>query len=187
MVQSELTIGVRVLRNRVYSVSKKYIQLLYIFMVLASVALPLLLMSISLKKGVTFEQSFVMLLVILGSVIFITLFHEGRKVIQTIQNRQLELTETRLMIMQDNKKELIFFDEVELISVYENRGGHVSEVILKTVYGSITRLKHYDNLKDLATSIHCQGQVCIMKRKGEWFPLGAAGLLAVGTVVYLLN
>jgi len=127
-----------------------------------------------------------LLLFILGSVLFITLFHEGRKMILEIQERKLELTDTRLLIHQESKKELIFFDELELVSIYEDKGGKVMEVILTTVYGSMTKLKHYEDLKDLVAVLRSRTEVAIHKRKHYWMPAGITGTLVIGIAILLL-
>lgn len=175
------------MRHRVYAISKKYIRFLYVSMVLLSLAFPAILMGISLKRGVTFESSFVILLVILGFVIFITLFHEGRKMIQLIQHRQLELSETRLLIHQENKKELIFFDELENISVYEDHVGRVQAVMLTTVYGSMTKIQHYEDLKDLVHVIRNRAQVIVKRQNPQWMPLGIAGTFIVCILIIVLT
>lgn len=173
------------MRNRVFGTSKKYIQSLYALMVFFSIGFPLILMGVFLKRDVTFELSFIILLVILGGVIFITLFHEGRKMIQAIQGRRLEISETRLLIQKEKKKELIFFDELENISVYEDRVGRVQAVMLTTVYGSITKLSHYEDLKELVGVIHDRGRIIVKRQNNDWLALGLT-LTVVACVLVLL-
>jgi hypothetical protein len=175
------------MRNRVFGISKKYIQSLYAFMVIFSLGFPMMLMGVFLKRDVTFELSFIILLMILGGVIFITLFHEGRKMIQAIQGCRLEISETRLLIQREKKKELIFFDELENISVYEDRVGRVQAVLLTTVYGSITKLSHYEDLKELVGIIRSRGRVIVKRQKNDWIILGLTMTVVTGVLVLMFQ
>lgn len=162
--------------NRVFRISENYIRFLYVLTVVASLLISSVLIGFSLKPDVTFDPSFVLLLAIFASVIFITLTNEGHKIIEGIKERKIELTESRLLIQREDKRVMIFFDELEDVTVLKDRQGRVKEITLMTADGTCEKLRHFDGLKELAAILSKRMMIRIRENSPMWYTLGMTGL-----------
>lgn len=163
--------------NRVFRISENYIRFLYVLTVLASLLISGLLIGFSLKPDVTFDPSFVLLLMIFASVIFITLTNEGHKMIEGIKERRIELTESRLLIQREDKRVTIFFDELEDVTLLKDKQGRIQEITLKTVDGACEKLRHFEGLKELAALLSKRMMIRIRESSPMWYTLGMTGLV----------
>lgn len=163
---------------RQYPISKRFITLLHGVVFCISFALPALLMGLSLKQNRTFELSFLTLMGILAVVIFITLYHEGRKWIASFRLRYLEVSNTRVLIHRPHKKELIFFDELEKVEAHRSPSGNVNALVLKTIYGTETKLSYYEGLLELSDLIHRYGEVEVSEKESSCFTRQLVSILS---------
>ncbi len=152
-----------------------------------SLIVPAGIILLSMKDNITLDTSTLTPIWIMSILISFVLFYESRKLINRLKSYKLEVSEERILKINDDKKKLIFFDDIDSVFVYSNFTGRVKRIIVKTIYDE-TVFENYENMHGIADLLKSKSLIDYKKiypAKGvSSFVLTALGIITIYLVSF---
>jgi len=90
------------------------------------------------------------------------LFYEGKKMVGKLRENKVEVTEERMLRFNEDKSELIFFEDISSVRAHRGLNGNIDKIKIRTAYNE-TVFENFDDMEELLEIIELKTEVSTIK------------------------
>lgn len=135
--------------NRIFRYAEEKIRATVAFYTLLALLIPVSFYGLVVCLNVSFDNAVLTLMGLLSLLILFIAYHEGRVAVSALRRYRLEMNEEHLLKIQDRRRELIPYGDIECVKVVKGYRGTVKRLKIVTPYRQMT-ISGYESLEQLA-------------------------------------
>lgn len=132
------------MKAHVHHYSKVHIIRIYLLLCLTAMTLPLIFFASAELLNISYDDSTLGLVWVINLFIVLFTVYEGSRLIKALKHRRIEITEERLLKVEGDTHEIVFFDEIATLKVFSSVRGRIKRIDLYTACQCIPLHKYQD-------------------------------------------
>ncbi len=148
------------MNNKVYQCAEGRILATKAFYTFFAIVAPLTFYLAITSFNVTFDNAVVMLIAMLTLLVLFITYHEGKVAINTLRKLRLVMNEEHLLHIDDRKREMILYGDIECVRVVKGFTGRVKRLNIITPYRQMS-IEGYESLDQLVNYLEMDKGIVI--------------------------